>query len=84
MQPVETSLPPALDALSSDPACRASLLEVLRVAERMTGDADRAAELLRYEPIRVFDGLTASQLVLEGRTLDVIAYLESIEGGATG
>lgn len=84
MQPVEIALPASLDDLSSDPACRASLLEVLRVAEQLTGDPERAATLMRDESLRVFDGRTASQLVLQGRALDVIAYLESLDGGAAG
>lgn len=84
MQSIEITLPSSLDDLSQDPACRAALLEVFRVVEGMTNDPGRAAELIRQEPLRVFDGLTASQLVLEGRALDLIAYLTSVEAGAAG
>lgn len=84
MQSPEIALPSSLDDVSRDPACRAALLEVLRVAHEITADRDRAAKLMRHEPLRAFDGLTASQLVLQGRTLDVIGYLESLNGGAAG
>jgi len=49
----------------------------------MTGDLERAAFLLRNEP-RAFGYKTADGLIQEGRTDAVIAYLESLAGGAAG
>ncbi|MEB2401158.1 MAG: DUF2384 domain-containing protein [Alcaligenaceae bacterium] len=50
----------------------------------MTGDEKRAAFLLRNEPLRAFGYKTADTLVQEGRADAVIAYLESLAGGAEG
>ena len=60
------------------------MLRVLAAATEMTGDAQRAAFLLRNEPLRAFDYKTADALVQEGRTEAVIAYLQSLTGGAAG
>lgn len=61
-----------------------NLLRVLDAATELTGDAARAVFLIRNEPLRVFGRKTADTLVGEGRTDDVIAYLESLAGGAAG
>lgn len=53
------------------------------VATEMIGDLERAAFLLRNEP-RAFGYKTADGLIQEGRTDAVIAYLESLAGGAAG
>jgi hypothetical protein len=60
------------------------LVRVLAVITLLTMDEKRAAFLLRNEPLRVFGYKTADVLIQEGRTENVIAYLESLEGGATG
>lgn len=60
------------------------MVRVLAVAHEMTGDLERAAFLLRNEPIRAFDYKTAEVLVQEGRTDAVVAYLQSLAGGAAG
>lgn len=60
------------------------MLRVLAVATEMTGDEKRAVFLLRNEPLRAFGYKTAVTLVQEGRSDDVIAYLESFAGGAAG
>lgn len=60
------------------------LLRVLSSATEMTGDASRAAFLVRNEPLRSFDHKTALALVAEGRVDDVLKYLESFAGGAAG
>jgi hypothetical protein len=60
------------------------MIRALAVATEMTGDAERAAFLLRNEPLRAFGYKTADTLVQEGRAEDVIAYLESLAGGAAG
>ena len=59
-------------------------VRVLAVATEMTGDPKRAAFLLRNEPLRAFSYKTADTLIQEGRTDAVIAYLESLAGGAAG
>jgi hypothetical protein len=60
------------------------MLRVLAVATEMTGDLERAAFLLRNEPLRAFAYKTADALIQEGRADAVIAYLESLAGGAAG
>ena len=60
------------------------MVRLLAVATEMTADAQRAAFLLRNEPLRAFGYKTADALVQEGRVEDVIAYLESLAGGAAG
>ncbi|HMO45598.1 MAG TPA: DUF2384 domain-containing protein [Rubrivivax sp.] len=60
------------------------MVRVLAVAAEMTGDEQRAAFLLRNEPLRAFGYKTADALVQEGRTDAVIAYLESLAAGAAG
>lgn len=60
------------------------MVRVLAVATEMTGDEKRAAFLLRNESPRAFGYKTADALIQEGRTDAVIAYLESLAGGATG
>lgn len=60
------------------------MVRVLAVAVEMTGDLERAAFLLRNEPLRAFGYKTADVLIQEGRAEAVIAYLESLAGGAAG
>ncbi len=60
------------------------MVRVLTVAAEMTGDEGRAAFLLRNEPLRAFGYKTAETLVQEGRAEAVVAYLESLAGGAAG
>ncbi|MCK2094562.1 antitoxin Xre/MbcA/ParS toxin-binding domain-containing protein [Thauera aromatica] len=60
------------------------MVRVLAVATEMTGDLDRAAFLLRNEPLRAFSYKTADALIQEGRADAVIGYLESLAGGFAG
>lgn len=60
------------------------MVRVLAAATELTGDAERAVFLLRNEPLRAFGYRTADALVQEGRVDDVVAYLESLAGGAAG
>lgn len=60
------------------------ILRVLAVATAMTGDERKAVFLLRNEPLRAFGYKTADALIQEGRTDAVVAYLESLAGGAAG
>jgi len=39
---------------------------------------------ISYLPLKAFDSKNAKTLLKEGRVEDVIAYLESFEGGAAG
>lgn len=80
----ESDLPPALSELTEDPPRRDALIEVLQAAEALTQDRDRAVELICSEPLRVFGGLTAAELVAHDRAHDVLSYLESLSSGAAG
>lgn len=77
-------LPPALSVLTEDAMRRSALLQVLSVTESMTGDRDRAIDLMLREPIRAFHDRTAVDLVIQGREGDVLAYLASLSAGAAG
>lgn len=60
------------------------IVRVLTVATEITGDKKRATFLLRNEPLRAFGYKTTDTLIQEGRADAVIAYLESLAGGAAG
>ncbi|WP_028839288.1 antitoxin Xre/MbcA/ParS toxin-binding domain-containing protein [Thermomonas fusca] len=60
------------------------MIRVLAAATAMTGDEARAVFLLRNEPLAAFGYKTADTLVQEGRADAVVAYLESLAGGAAG
>ncbi|MCX5565670.1 DUF2384 domain-containing protein [Alcaligenes phenolicus] len=60
------------------------MVRVLTVAAEVTCDEKRAVFLLRNEPLRAFGYKTADTLVQEGRADAIIAYLESLAGGAAG
>jgi hypothetical protein len=60
------------------------MMRALAAATELTGDEKRAAFLLRNEPLRAFGYKTADTLVQEGRADAVVAYLESLAGGAAG
>lgn len=77
-------LPRELEELGPEPSQRIALWQVLQIAQRLTGDAYRATELMVSEPLRAFEGLTAAQLAMQGRAEDVARYLESFECGANG
>lgn len=59
-------------------------LRVIRAAVDITGDVDRALFWYRNEPLPPFGYRTAEQLVVEGRTEDVLRYVMSLEAGAAG
>ena len=59
-------------------------LRVLRAANDLTGDVGRAIFWYRNEPLPPFNYKTAEQLVSEGRSEDVLRYVESLEAGAAG
>lgn len=60
------------------------MVTVLGVATEMSSDLGRAAFLVRNEPLRAFGYKTADDLIQDGRADAVIAYLESLAGGAAG
>lgn len=56
---------------------------VIAFAESISGDRAKAVEWLN-QPLEEFGGKTPLQLVAEGRTDDVIGYLQSFESGYVG
>jgi len=62
---------------------RASV-RVLRAAADVAGSIDKAIYWYRNHPLPVFDYKTAQQLVSEGRTDDVVRYLQSLQAGFAG
>lgn len=60
------------------------LMRVLSAATQVQSDTARAIFMVKNEPIPAFRHKTLLQLVQEGRTDDVVDYLESISAGFTG
>lgn len=56
---------------------------IVALAESISGDRVKAIEWLS-QPLATFGGKTALELIAEGRTNDVIGYLESFESGYVG
>jgi Protein of unknown function (DUF2384) len=56
---------------------------IMSAAEAVSGDHDKAVWWL-CQPLAAFAGKTALELVAEGRTDDVIGYLQSCESGYVG
>lgn len=48
------------------------------------GDVSKARRWYELEPLREFDGRTASQLVADGRGADVLRLVQSYEDGFLG
>jgi hypothetical protein len=59
-------------------------LRVIRAATDLSGDVNRALFWYRNEPLQPFGYKSAEQLVSDGRTEDLLRYIESLEAGATG
>ncbi|MDP1906427.1 MAG: DUF2384 domain-containing protein [Pseudomonadota bacterium] len=59
-------------------------LRVIRAATDLTGDVNRALFWYRNEPLQPFGYKTAEQLVSDGRTEDLLRYIESLGAGAAG
>jgi hypothetical protein len=57
---------------------------VIRAACDLSGDFGKSVFWYRNEPLPPFGYKTAEQLVSEGRTDDVLRYVESLEAGAAG
>lgn len=59
-------------------------LQVIRAAENVTGSLPKAVYWFKNEPLSTFRYHTAEQVVAEGKTANLLAYLESIEAGSQG
>ena len=57
------------------------VVEVLNKVESRFGSALMAYAWYRSEPLAGFDGRTAMQLVHEGRSTDVLEYIDAIDAG---
>jgi hypothetical protein len=53
-----------------------SVRSILPAAEAISGDRDKALAWLQ-EPLAAFGGKTALELVTEGRTDDLLGYIQS-------
>lgn len=61
-----------------------NLMRILSAASAIQPDVERAIFFIKNSPIPAFQHKTAYQLAGEGRTDDVINYLESISSGFVG
>lgn len=59
-------------------------LRVIRAAVDLAGEVDQALFWYRNEPLQPFGYRTAEQLVSDGRTDDLLRYVESLAAGAAG
>lgn len=59
-------------------------LRVIRASADLSGDIERALFWYRNDPLPPFGYKTAEQLVSEGRTEDLLRYVQSLEAGAAG
>lgn len=57
------------------------IARILATATEMAGDESRAAIWFKHQPIAGWAGKTAYDLVGEGKTDDVLAYLEAVRAG---
>ena len=57
------------------------MVEVLNKVEPRFGSALIAYAWYRSEPLAGFDGMTAMQLVREGRASDVLDYVDAVDAG---
>ncbi|OHC74973.1 MAG: DUF2384 domain-containing protein [Rhodospirillales bacterium RIFCSPLOWO2_12_FULL_58_28] len=59
-------------------------LRVIRAAADLSGEVNKALFWYHNEPLPPFGYKTAEQLVSDGRTEDLLRYIESLEAGAAG
>ncbi len=57
------------------------ITRILATATEMAGDESRAAIWFKHQPIVGWAGKTAYDLVREGKSDDVLAYLEAVRAG---
>lgn len=60
------------------------VVKVITAATELTGDIDKAIYWYRNEPIADYSHRTAAELVSQGHTEAVLAYLRDLENGARG
>ena len=58
-----------------------TVVRILAVASEMAGGEDRAAIWFKHQPIPGWAGKTAYDLVSEGKSDKVLAYLEAVRSG---
>ena len=61
-----------------------NILRVLKAAVDLGNDPTTALRNIKDYPIRSFESKTALDMVEEGRTNDVVAYLQSLSAGYVG
>jgi len=61
-----------------------NIVRVLQAAVDLGNDATTAFRNIKNYPIRSFESKTALDMVEEGRTDDVVAYLQSLSAGYVG
>lgn len=64
--------------------CLDHALAVIRAAALLRGSLKEATAWFFDDPISLFDGATAEALVQQGRTHDVLCYVESLDDGFAG
>ena len=62
-------------------AALSPIVRILAMAGEMAGDEQRAAIWFKHQPIPGWAGKTAYDLVREGKTDKVLAYLEAVRSG---
>jgi hypothetical protein len=62
-------------------AALSPLVRILAMAGEMAGNEERAAIWFKHQPIPGWAGKTAYDLVREGKTDKVLAYLEAVRSG---
>ncbi|RWO63587.1 antitoxin Xre/MbcA/ParS toxin-binding domain-containing protein [Mesorhizobium sp.] len=62
-------------------AALSPIVRILAMAGEMAGDEQRAAIWFKHQPIPGWAGKTAYDLVREGKTEKVLAYLEAVRSG---
>ncbi|WGF90858.1 hypothetical protein [Marinivivus vitaminiproducens] len=60
------------------------IIKVITAAATLTGSIDKAIYWFRNEPIGDYDHKTAAELVAQGHSEAVLAYLRDLENGARG
>ncbi len=60
------------------------MMRVMKAAETLCGDMEKAVRWFRYQPLADFRYLTPIQLVQQGEVQAVIDYISSIEAGSAG
>jgi hypothetical protein len=62
-------------------AALSPIVRILTMAEEMAGDKQRAAIWFKHQPIPGWAGKSAYDLVEEGKSDKVLAYLEAVRSG---